>query len=384
MAELTAIKQQIGMNSLVVTPPHVKTPHDAGVDDPGGKKGKASYDAFISNRSPVAYPENTGVEDFREDEMRAIGGYVAPRQSGNLPANDDAAREQSLKAQFEKRQAAADSVYEKYHSDEGIEQTRKKQLQAVEQDPEIKSARQKADIIKKINDNALKEKTKVFAAEAQQYGHMAMQVTQIADNIAQVQLNNLDRQKQAETDAVEHSHMSATAKQKALDKINADTLAKERAAKKEQQEWSIAQALINGALAIMNIWAAPGQTWPIGLIETVLMAATTASEIAVISSQKFAQGGVVQGTGGTDSQHVMATPGEMVLTGDQQKNLYDIARGNGSTTTNNSAQHNYDMSIVVQGNASQATVQAIRQTQVQQVRDLKRTMAAAQRMRQAA
>ena len=61
----------------------------------------------------------------------------------------------------------------------------------------------------------------------------------------------------------------------------------------KQKKISIAQAIINGALAITKAFADLG---PIaGAITSVLVAASTAAQIAVISSQSFAKGGLVYG-----------------------------------------------------------------------------------------
>ena len=71
--------------------------------------------------------------------------------------------------------------------------------------------------------------------------------------------------------------------------------AEEEAAKK-RKEWAIGQALINGALAITNIWATPTTLPdPAGTIYkgvmTGIVAATTAVQVATISQQQFADGG---------------------------------------------------------------------------------------------
>jgi len=65
-----------------------------------------------------------------------------------------------------------------------------------------------------------------------------------------------------------------------------------RYAKKEKRI-AIIQAIINGALGITKAFATMG---PIaGIIGAALIAATTAAQIAVISSQSFAQGGIAYG-----------------------------------------------------------------------------------------
>ena len=236
--------------------------------------------------------------------------------------------------------------------------------------------------IKKIREDEFKQKAQVIASEVSTYAGMAGKIIQIADNMAQVQLNNVENQKKAETEAVEHSHMSAQAKQKKIDQINAQAAAKEKEINKQKQEWSIAQAIIGGAVAIVQGYAQNGPI--LGTIEAVLTAAVTASEIAVIASQKFASGGIVQGPTSGDRVPIMANGGEVVLNSTQQANtLMAIARGNASSSANTN-QHISTGDIIIHGNASQATVNQIRQSQLDQVKQLKRTMQQAQRLRQVA
>jgi hypothetical protein len=65
----------------------------------------------------------------------------------------------------------------------------------------------------------------------------------------------------------------------------------------KQKGMSIAQALINGALAVTNILAnVPGSTInPLSWAAIGVVAATTAAQVAMISAQSFAKGGVVYG-----------------------------------------------------------------------------------------
>ena len=142
---------------------------------------------------------------------------------------------------------------------------------------------------------------------------------------------------------------------------------------------SEAQAVISGAVAIMQGYAQNGPI--IGTIEAVLMAAVTATEVAEIASQKFATGGVVQqkyGRGGTDSEPVMMTPGEVALRPDQ----FAMLRGGSGGTSGGT--HHYDMSITIGGNASQSTVSQVRSAQADMVKQLKQTQRAQGRLRQAA
>lgn len=60
--------------------------------------------------------------------------------------------------------------------------------------------------------------------------------------------------------------------------------------RKKQQAVAISQAVLNGALGITKTYAEYGFS-PVGIAAAALLAATTAAQVAVISSQKFAKGG---------------------------------------------------------------------------------------------
>ncbi len=93
---------------------------------------------------------------------------------------------------------------------------------------------------------------------------------------------------------------------------------------KRQKRFAIGQAIINGALAVTKILATT--PFPLSLIESVRVAATTAAEVAVISAQQFAQGGKVGAANIkqlSNGDNVLATvkTGEVVLNKRQQKAL---------------------------------------------------------------
>lgn len=96
--------------------------------------------------------------------------------------------------------------------------------------------------------------------------------------------------------------------------------AEEDEIKKKQQKFAIAQAFINGALAITNILAnGHPLLWPIQIPFAIAM---TAFQIAAISQQKFADGGLVRGkgTGRSDSIPIMVSNGEYIIPEQQVKN----------------------------------------------------------------
>jgi hypothetical protein len=239
--------------------------------------------------------------------------------------------------------------------------------------------------VKKLDAEDTQNKKQHTQQQIQMYSGLAQKTIGLANNITQIRSNNLATEKAKELQAVEDSNMSQKQKAKATEKINKEMAAKEKELKKEQQAWSIGQALINGAVGITNIWSEHAANPIYAAALTVLEAATMATEIAIIKSQKFAKGGIVQGTGGTDSVTAQVTPGELVMTPDQQANtLAAIARG-GSSTSNSSNNTNYHMgNIIVNGNADASTVRAIRQSQVEQVKQYQAIQRAAKRLRVAA
>lgn len=87
--------------------------------------------------------------------------------------------------------------------------------------------------------------------------------------------------------------------QKEMEKLEADKAAKEEAAEKaafeRQKKLSIQQAIMNTAIAVMKIWAeTPKVDFGISTgILTALAIAQGAIQIATISSQKYAQGGLI-------------------------------------------------------------------------------------------
>ena len=222
-------------------------------------------------------------------------------------------------------------------------------------------------------------KKKSYEENVSDYSNMAQQIVKIGQNITNTQLNNIENQKNAETEAVEHSHMSQEQKQKKIDQINKAAIAKEKEIKKEQQVMSEVSAVISGAEAIMKGYAQGGPI--IGTIEAVLMAAVTATEVAEIASQKFAMGGVVQqkfGKGGTDSEPAMLTPGEVVLRPDQLSAL------RGGTSTASQTTHYHLGDVVIYGTATQGAINQVRQSHMDQVRAIQKVQRMQARYRAAA
>lgn len=108
-----------------------------------------------------------------------------------------------------------------------------------------------------------------------------------ADAQLNQELARLDKRTQAELLAAGKDEKK---RQAILEKSEAEKLKIEKKYRKEQQNISIAQTVINGAQAIVKTFAEYGYTPP-GWVAAGLMAALTALQVGVIKSQKFAKGG---------------------------------------------------------------------------------------------
>jgi hypothetical protein len=104
----------------------------------------------------------------------------------------------------------------------------------------------------------------------------------------------------------------------------------------EMKALKISMALIDGASASVamwrSVWSGAGNPYAaiaIGAINQAAIAATTAANVAIISQQKFADGGIVSGPTGGDMTQVRANGGEMILTREHQMNLLAMANGRG-------------------------------------------------------
>ena len=132
------------------------------------------------------------------------------------------------------------------------------------------------DIVKENLDAALKLKRDAYIGYFQA-------VAQAASMFADTMVNITERQKQKELSAAGDNAELRTAIEKKY--------------YQKQKKWAIAQAIINGALAISNMIASvPGSVInPAVWIGIGVATAATAAQIAVIAAQSFAKGGLVYG-----------------------------------------------------------------------------------------
>lgn len=136
---------------------------------------------------------------------------------------------------------------------------------------------------------------------------IAQQVTQIQLNAIQSReedlLDSLDRETDSRKTALEAQRndglISQERYEKELAQIDEEAAARQEEIRKqsfeEQKKWNILQAIMNAALSITNIWATSKGTLAMKIAETVIATASCAAQIATISAQKYAQGGLITG-----------------------------------------------------------------------------------------
>ena len=178
------------------------------------------------------------------------------------------------------------------------------------------------DELKQIKDHALQAAGQIFNS-----------IAQLSNNATQRRLKDeldaIEKEAESEKAILESKVESGVIKQKEYEKklaeIDEQTAERKEQANKEafekQKRWNIAQALMNAALAITNIWAQHAGFPIVAGILTAITAATTAAEIAVIASQKYARGGELHGPshaqggikGFVGNQHIEAEGGEVII-----------------------------------------------------------------------
>ncbi len=200
--------------------------------------------------------------------------------------------------------------------------------------------------IKQLDYDLLQSRMQNMQSYVSMFTDVAKSITEIGSNMVQIQMNDLNKQTEEKQKSLEDAYdfdAKYVKNKKKLDKSYDDAknkLAEEQAQKqrelyKKQKGWSVANALIAGAEASMNSWVQamklgyPANVIVGGIMQGVITA-LTASQVAVIGSQKFATGGIVQGPTTGDKVTIQANGGEMMLTTGQQARLYQALNGQGT------------------------------------------------------
>lgn len=145
------------------------------------------------------------------------------------------------------------------------------------------------------------------------------------------ELDALDRETESKKAALKKQADDGVISQKTyerrLSEIDKEAAAKQEGLKKEafeeQKKWNLANAAMNGALAITNLLATVpgGQLNPAFWVALVFTTMTTLAQTAMIASQKYARGGLLQGAshaqggikGSVQGNNIELEGGEVVI-----------------------------------------------------------------------
>jgi hypothetical protein len=206
---------------------------------------------------------------------------------------------------------------------------------------EIESSIASANDLGQVAESPLARALGVSDSEMKQIEDQALQAAgQIFNSIAQLSKEATQRRLQDELDAIDKNAESEKAilegklekgiisqeeYEKRLAEIDEQTADRKEQANKEafekQKRWNIAQALMNAALAITKLFTEGTAINPATWVALGITAATTAAEIAVIASQKYARGGELRGPshaqggikGFVGNRHIEAEGGEVII-----------------------------------------------------------------------
>jgi len=235
-------------------------------------------------------------------------------------------------------------------------------------------AKDRESVITEITKAAEEERTRIkieaVNRQVEMYAMMADSVFSIVGNLHKVELNNIDAEKEKRTEYINSTVKSERRRQKAIERLDDEMEEKRKESYRKQQGWAIAQTTIDGAVAIMKGFADYGPV--VGAIMAALTTTVTATQIAAISSQKFASGGIVQGSGQKDSKRAMLSPGEAVLTTEQQRRFMAIA--NGQVVPGGGASIISNDTIIVNGSLDMAAAERIRVDRERQLARLRDDM----------
>lgn len=123
-------------------------------------------------------------------------------------------------------------------------------------------------------------------------------------------------------------------------KIQKETEKKRREIFQAEKRANIATAIINGAAGAITAYATAAQLGPVagpivGGINAALVGAMTVAQVAMISQQKFAAGGIVNSNKRSgDNNMVAVNGGEMILNARQQASLSGLITGSETLNSN--------------------------------------------------
>jgi hypothetical protein len=222
------------------------------------------------------------IEDKRkaEDKKLEIAEQSAIREIELSRASADV-KEQAILAIQNKYQAQRDSINRKRKQEDD--------KQASEDAEKLK--KQKEEDNKEAEDKKKKE-----AADKLELRNQQLEFAQETANLlSEISTARVERQKSLEIASLEAQLQQGLITQEQFDKQREEI---ERKAFEKQKKIDIATAIANGAIAITKTIAqlgGLGAITPLGAASLALVGAQTATQVGVIASQKFEDGGVLSG-----------------------------------------------------------------------------------------
>jgi hypothetical protein len=150
-------------------------------------------------------------------------------------------------------------------------------------------------------------------------------VGQIFTDLTQARINNIERERKKEVDAIKTSKKTSKQKEKLIEEVNKKAEEERKRMANIQKTVAIGESLVNTAQGI----TAALKLGAVGIPLSFIIGAMGAAQIALIASQSFARGGIVQGPSQGDNVLVRANGGEGLFTLAQQARLFAIANGEG-------------------------------------------------------
>jgi len=178
------------------------------------------------------------------------------------------------------------------------------------------------------------------------------------------QMKDIDKWQAREEKRVERSIMTEGQKEAAMARIDAQAEARRKREFEKMKALKIAEATINTAAGVVQEL---GKEGVYGIITGAIVLAAGLIQVATIAAETYAQGGVVPGQQmAGDRRMARVNSGEMVLTKEQQAQLFSMANGasGGSRVT-------ISAPITIGGDADASTVAALKGTQEKQLEKLR-------------
>lgn len=241
-----------------------------------------------------------------------------------------------------------------------------------------------------LEDKYLEDRLAKFNSHFQLIGGLSQDLLQGTFDFANATDSaRLKKMKDQNKKELKNTSLSESQKQKLQEKFDAEEEVLERKIFERKKKQSVANALIQGALAVANVWGTWAATPPVAITLSALAGTMVGLNVAAIASQEFADGGAVDGFGtpssrGPDNRIVRVRSGERILNALQQSRLDDILFGSGGNVSNQgssspSIQYTGGDIIIQSDKVSDEDLDRIRETQDQELfkfKDLYETLQA--------